>query len=152
MDSAVQLHPSTRALFAREFNVAQRTERWYAERKKLITASDAASALGIKPFSSYKGDIRAEALQQKLGGWRGNVYCSHGQWYEQEASDLAAKALGMTVYEFGLLRHEELPWLGASPDGVTACGCLFEIKCPLRRAILVRKKAVCIMRSLPCRM
>lgn len=134
--TGVPLSDRTAALFARTFNVPQRTPEWYEARKGLITASDAAAAIGVRPFASYSGDVRREALVQKLGGWAGNIYCSHGQWYEDEACALAAKELGMTVFDFGLLRHPELEWLGASPDGVTACGALFEIKCPLRREIV----------------
>jgi putative phage-type endonuclease len=116
---------------------AQRTDEWYAARKTLITASDCAAALGIKPFKSYKGDPRAELLEKKLGGqFFTNVFVEHGNKYEDEARDAAMEVLGKKCFDFGLIRHETLPWIGASPDGITADGIMVEIKCPLRRKII----------------
>lgn len=39
------------------------------------------------------------------------------------------QALGEVAWEVGLVVHPDLPWLGASPDGVTNTGRLIEIKC-----------------------
>jgi hypothetical protein len=44
--------------------------------------------------------------------------------------------LGERMFEFGLIVHDEYPWLAASPDGITARGYCVEIKCPLRRKII----------------
>ena len=73
------LHPGTVALFGREFNIAQRTPEWYLARKSLITASDCAAALSIKPFAGFKGNVRQEALESKFRTWAGNIFCAHGQ-------------------------------------------------------------------------
>ena len=115
----------------------QRTPEWYAARRELITASDCAAALGIKPFPSYKGDVRAELMKKKLDPhFMTNIYVEHGVVYEDEARDAAMERLGLKCLDFGLLRHPEHRWLGASPDGVTWCGKCVEIKCPLRRKIV----------------
>lgn len=49
----------------------------------------------------------------------------------------------MTTTEYGLIRHIDvhgdergLSWIGASPDGITDCGSMVEIKCPYRRQIV----------------
>lgn len=129
------LHPATRALFARP-QWAQRTPAWYEVRKGLMTASDAACALGIKPFASYKGDPRADLLQKKLDNAPvQGMALVHGVKYEDEARDLAMERLGDTAFDFGLLVHPVHTWLAASPDGITASGLCVEIKCPLRRKI-----------------
>jgi len=38
---------------------------------------------------------------------------------------------------FGLLIHPEHSWLGGSPDGITTDGILLEVKCPMRRKIVM---------------
>lgn len=115
----------------------QRTPEWYAARRELITASDCAAALGIKPFVSFKGDVRKELMAKKLDPFfMTNIYVEHGVVHEDEARDAAMEQLGLKCLDFGLLRHPEHRWLWASPDGVTYCGKCVEIKCPLRRKIV----------------
>lgn len=129
------LHPATARLLARQ-QYAQRTPEWYAVRRDMLTASDAAAALGVKPYASYRGCPRADLVRKKVRGDRvSNMATAHGQAYEDEARDWAAAALGESVVDVGLVRHATLAWLGASPDGVTLTGKLLEIKCPMRRAI-----------------
>lgn len=130
------LHPSTRLLLERT-QIQQRTPEWYAVRRGLLTASDAAGALGIKPFATFKSCPRAECLQKKLDNvFLANAAVVHGQKYEDEARDLAMRALDDVAYDVGLVRHSALDYLAASPDGVTRSGRLVEIKCPLRRQIV----------------
>lgn len=136
MPEDVLLHPAVVRLFQRP-QWTQRTPEWYDVRRGLITASDAAAVLGIKPYASYKGDPRADVLSKKLDNApvRGMALV-HGVKYESEACDLAMRVLGETCREFGLLVHEKLPWLAASPDGITDRGFAVEIKCPTKREIL----------------
>lgn len=130
------MHLRAAALLARE-QYAQRTPEWYEVRRGLMTASDAASALDVKPYASYRGSARAELLRRKVADEPiNNMFVVHGQKYEDEARDWAAAALGETVMDVGLVRHATLPWLAASPDGVTTTGRLVEIKCPLKRKIV----------------
>ena len=130
------LHPAVVALFKRK-QWTQRTPPWYEVRRGLITASDAAAALGVPPFKSYKGDPRKDVLLKKLENApvRGMALV-HGVKYEQEASDMGMRVLGETSFEFGLLVHEKYPWLAASPDGITSRGFAVEIKCPTKRQIV----------------
>lgn len=129
------MHPRVSELLTRK-QWAQRTPEWYEIRRTLLTASDVAGALGIKPFASYKGCTRADLLKKKLENRPfANMFTAHGQKYEDEARDLMASFLGEKVIDFGLLVHPQHSWLAASPDGVTESGKCVEIKCPLRRAI-----------------
>ena len=41
------------------------------------------------------------------------------------------------VIEFGLMPHPSIPFLGASPDGITPEGMMLEIKCPPVRRLMV---------------
>ena len=129
------MHPKTASLLERPQWV-QRSPEWYAVRRDMITASEAASALGHKPFPSYAGSPRNELMARKLSDAPLNsVFAAHGVKYEDEARRWAAAALGETILDVGLVRHPTLDWLGASPDGVTLTGKLVEIKCPLKRAV-----------------
>jgi putative phage-type endonuclease len=130
------VHPKVQAILVAP-QWEQRTPEWYAMRRTLITASDAAAAIGIPPYASYRGDIRADTVRKKVENKKlRNMYVAHGVKYEDEARDLAADALGVTFYDIGLLQHPTLPWLGASPDGISNTGIMLEIKCPLRRTIV----------------
>lgn len=133
---AASMHPAVERLLGQR-QWAQRTPEWYEVRRSLLTASDVASALGVKPYASYRGDIREDTLIKKLENKPfGNMFTAHGQKYEDEARDMMAGVLGERVLDFGLLLHPSLPWLAASPDGVTHTGHLIEIKCPLKRKIV----------------
>lgn len=133
--SQMHLHPRTAALLGRPQYV-QRTAEWFEARRDMLTASDVAAALGIKPYPSYRGNIRQELLRKKVANKPlVSMFLTHGQRYEDDARDLMASAMGEVCYDVGLVRHPDVPWLGASPDGVTRSGKLVEIKCPLKRTI-----------------
>lgn len=119
--------------------ITQRTPEWYRARKTLITASEAAAALDIKPFASFAGSPRALLMAEKRrpadAPGIDNVFTRHGQKYEDEARDIYCEMTGETAYELGLLIHPDIPWIGCSVDGVTDAGYVLEIKCPLSRKI-----------------
>jgi putative phage-type endonuclease len=121
----------------RQEQYQQRTPAWYAVRDTMLTASDVAAALDIKPFESYKGSARKELLKRKLNPVRiDNAFTAHGNLYEDIARKIYEDKTGETVLEFGLLVHPVHKWLGASPDGVTMSGKVVEIKCPMTRPIV----------------
>ena len=60
----------------------------------------------------------------------------HGNTYEPVAREHYAAREGRIVHEFGLKIHDELPWLGATPDGITDDGKILEVKCPYSRPVL----------------
>lgn len=115
----------------------QRSPEWYEARESLITASDAAAALDIKPYEKFTKSARAELLKKKCNPVPfSSPFMAHGVKYEDEARRMYENMSGEEVLEFGLLIHPNLPWLGASPDGITKSGKLVEIKCPVSRAIV----------------
>lgn len=128
----VPIHPKVRALLARQ-QYEQRTPEWYEVRKGLMTASDAAGALGIPAYKGQR-NVRENLLEQKVSGtFTGNHMTRWGQQNEDAVRDRAMDSIGEVAWEVGLVVHETLPWLGASPDGVTNTGRLVEIKCPYKR-------------------
>lgn len=115
--------------------LVQRTPAWYEARNTMITASDFAQALGCGKFGTQK------QFYQKKCGYEEVPFDSFGaalKWgvkYEPVACDAYAYKNGVTMHEFGLLRHPEIEWVGASPDGITELGVMVEIKCPFKRKI-----------------
>ena len=139
----------------------QRTPEWYSQRNKKITASEASSCLtrselhcknyveefNIKNFkysnTKYMNPYKTldEYILDKCKAFYGHdVFFSNdvmkwGNKYENVAFNLYSNIYKTKVYEFGLLNHPKLDWLGASPDGISDKGILLEIKCPTRRQI-----------------
>lgn len=125
----------------RHRRVEQRTDEWQSIRGRLLTASDVAAALGIKPYATYAGDPRQDLVRRKaeqaigINSFTGNAATAWGQVQEPVALGMYAQRTGQRVEDFGLIVHEEHGWLGGSPDGVTHSGRLVEIKCPVSRKI-----------------
>jgi putative phage-type endonuclease len=126
------VHPKVYELLGRQ-QYEQRTPAWYDIRRGLMTASDAAGALGIPAFKGQR-NVRNALLEQKVSGtFTGNHMTRWGQDNEDQVRERAMQAVGEIAWEVGLVVHPELTWLGASPDGVTNTGRLIEIKCPYKR-------------------
>jgi putative phage-type endonuclease len=98
----------------------------------MLTASDAASAIGDNPYETPEG-----LYVKKVGGrkFAGNAATERGTILEPIARDLYDARFNKKSHEIGLVQHPQHPWLGGSADGITECGRLIEIKCPLTRKI-----------------
>ena len=114
--------------------VEQRSEEWYDLRQTLITASDFGQALGVGKFGSTKDFFIKKVGYQEVKPLDSSIL-KHGVRYEPVATRFYEKLMNTTVHEFGLLRHPELDYLGASPDGINDHGRMVEIKCPAKRNI-----------------
>jgi len=125
------MHPVVEKLLANEY-AAQRSEEWLSLRGKMLTASDAATAIGCNPYETPD-----KLILKKCGVIRfdGNAATEHGNKYEAEARDIYCAKYGEVAHEIGLHPHPVYNWLGGSPDGITESGKLLEIKCPMMRAI-----------------
>jgi putative phage-type endonuclease len=111
----------------------QRSDAWYAARKKVLSASDAASALGLNKHQPVTA-----LLQDKVFGstFTGNEATAWGQKLEPLVTERFAKERNVAIFEFGLVPHKKYKFLGGSPDGVLSNGQSLEIKCPLNRKIV----------------
>ena len=125
------MHETVRLLLEAEY-APQRSEEWLRLRGNMLTASDAATALGTNPYEKPKDLILKKCGHKKFDG---NQATLHGNKYEEEARDIYCARYGEVAHEIGLKQHPEHPWLGGSPDGITESGKLLEIKCPLKREI-----------------
>ena len=119
--------------------IEQRTPIWYETRNNLITASDFGDALGIDKFGK-KADMK-KFYKKKVGIEPQPAYdltspaLAHGVKYEPVATSIYQSRYGVTVYEFGLIKHPRHDFLGASPDGISDLGVMLEIKCPYKRIV-----------------
>ena len=125
------MHPHVQELISKEY-AAQRSVEWLALRENMLTASDAATAIGCNPYEKPKDLILKKCGHKKFDG---NIATVHGNKYEEEARDIYCAKYGEVAHEIGLHPHPEHSWLGGSPDGITESGKLLEIKCPLKRDI-----------------
>ena len=87
------------------------------------------------------GGVRVRATTRVEGIQRLPPAVVHGNAFEPVARAHYAAVEAETVHDFGLKLHDELGWLGASPDGVTVSGRLLEIKCPYSRPVLPTTRA-----------
>jgi putative phage-type endonuclease len=118
-----------------EKRIEQRTPEWYDARKTLITASDFAQALGEGKFGNQK-----QFFQKKCGYEEEKFNPSipplkWGTMFEPIATAIYSARNHVEVFEFGLLRHPNVSYFGASPDGINELGVMLEIKCPYKRKI-----------------
>lgn len=113
--------------------VEQRTPEWYEMRMTMITASDWAAAIGKGHFGNKNDFILKKC--DKGPKFKGNIYTEWGVKYENVATRLYELRTKNKIYEFGVLKHPTILFLGASPDGITAKGIMLEIKCPYSRKI-----------------
>jgi putative phage-type endonuclease len=126
------MHPRVKELLAQSY-ADQRSQEWLDLRGNLLTASDAATAIGLNPYEKPEG-----LLAKKCGAarpWAGNEATAHGTRLEPMVRDLYDMRHGQISHEIGLVQHPVHKFLGGSPDGITESGRLLEIKCPLSRKI-----------------
>jgi putative phage-type endonuclease len=110
----------------------QRSPEWFAMRETMITASDMATAIEENP---YQGPLDLIKKKCHITGYQPNKFTEWGVKYEPVADLVYKYKLGNEIKEYGLLKHDTLGIIGASPDGITADGIMVEIKCPFSRKI-----------------
>lgn len=106
----------------------QRTPEWHTWRSGIIGSSDAPAIMGVSPWSTV------HKLWELKTGRRepqpDNPWMARGRAMEEDALEAWSEFTGETVIPM-CVRHEGLPFVGASLDGATFDGALLlEIKCP----------------------
>ena len=115
----------------------QRSEEWYALRKKILTASSVASAIGKCHFTTRDELILSKIIAKPF---ESNPITEWGVKYEDVAIQFYQELYDTKVLDFGLIPHPELDIFGASPDGICDdngnkeyLSRMVEIKCPPKR-------------------
>jgi len=126
------MHPNVKKWLEFEY-APQKSQEWLDLRMGMLTASDAASAIGVNKY-----ETPYQLLLKKCGKgpvFTGNEATRHGEKYEDEARIIYEGKYNEVVHELGLCPHPNYSFLGGSPDGVSESGKLIEIKCPMMRSI-----------------
>lgn len=122
----------------------QKSQAWFDMRNNMITASSAAQAMGESKYDTLETFIYEKVFGREFSE---NKFVHHGKKYEHIATMLYEHIYNVKVGEFGLLRHPEIDFIGASPDGICSSmtldgkrgspllGTMVEIKCPMTRKI-----------------
>ena len=132
---------------------AQGSKEWLYQRKKLITATDVPTIIGLNPYSSAD-----ELLEKKKSQDSVPISSEATQWgnfFEEVAAQCYQKKHNplVTLIQPNLIHHPREEYLGASPDriilpeGILPDGglpdgglpegklSLLEVKCPYRRSL-----------------
>lgn len=142
------LHPQVVNLLNRP-QMIQRTEEWFLARKTRITASEVGSILGVNPYKNRnKYWIEKKCQLENIPIERkGTFTTEHGLKYEPVIQQMIREKYKTIyvddegkpkdpLYEFGLIPHPTISFLGASPDGILFNGKMVEIKCVVSRDII----------------
>jgi putative phage-type endonuclease len=85
-------------------------------------------------WGASRGNLMAELLCERLTGQRQegftNAAMAWGTAQEPAARTAYARRAGVDVTETGIVRHPEIAWTHASPDGLVGEDGLLEIKAP----------------------
>jgi len=115
----------------------QRSPEWYSLRKKILTASSVASAIGKCHFTSRDELILSKIIDKPF---ESNPITEWGVKYEDVAVSFYQELYNTKILDFGLIPHPELDIFGASPDGICDdngnkeyLSRMIEIKCPPKR-------------------
>ena len=113
----------------------QGSEAWLAKRRNFLTASAIASVIGKNPYESRRSLMRQKLFPIEKGSSRNNFATAHGHRYELEGIKAYEAMTNRKVLSFGLLEslNDGENFLAGSPDGITTCGRLVEVKCPASR-------------------
>jgi putative phage-type endonuclease len=114
----------------------QGSPEWLAERAGHVTASRAADVLSrIKTGEAdtrrkYRIQVCTERLTgNPVQGYQ-NAAMLWGTMTEPDGRIAYEASTGAFVEEVGFIKHPEMPWVGASPDGHIGDDGMLEIKCP----------------------
>ena len=122
----------------------QKSKAWFDMRNNMITASSAAAAMGESKYDTLDHFIYEKVFGKEFSE---NKFVHHGKKYEQIVTMFYQHVYDVKVGEFGLLKHPEIDFIGASPDGICSAykmdgsrgspllGTMVEIKCPFSREI-----------------
>ncbi len=112
----------------------QDTPQWLQWRKSVVTATDAATIMGVNPY------CKIEKLRLKKLGLlpeeEVNQFMQRGKDLEGEARDCFHNNNLDLHFDSMVVESSEHPFLGASLDGITKDRkSLLEIKCPMKKSM-----------------
>ena len=123
-------------ILLRKPQIEQQSDEWFNIRRKKITATQVGTIMGISPFQSPE-DLYREKKNKSPMNKNLNENIKWGYFHERFAKLEYEKMFNTKVFPLGLLNHDSIDWLAASPDGIVNNdkygAILVEFKCPLKR-------------------
>lgn len=110
-----------------EIVTEQLTQEWFDAHRGRISGGTAAGCLRLDPYcSAQKAFRRIKGTEPHIS----NQWTEWGTNMEPLARRKYSRQEGVLVRETGFWVHNEIDWLGASPDGLVGHDGMLEIKCP----------------------
>lgn len=142
MNNLYSIHPQVQRLNQLP-RVIQRSEEWFMSRRMRITASEVASVLDVNPYKSkktYWKEKLAVIMNEPDKDKKKNFSTEWGVKYEPVVQNMIRKRFQFdkeceTLFEYGMICHPYIDYLGASPDGILFNGTMIEIKCTTTREL-----------------
>lgn len=128
------LHPKVEAML--KYTMTQSYQAYQSSRKDRVTASKISSILNENAFKSD-----TQMLDEFVSGsaFKGNECTKWGEYCEPMAlrkfCDVTHHDLIPHIDGKTLVMHPKYSYLAASPDGITYCGKMVEIKCPWSKPV-----------------
>jgi len=111
---------------------------WRYYRTKMITASHFGHIYKMRTSTSCASRVKAIIYPQQLN----MESVKYGTEYEDVARESIESALNINIKRCGLFIDSEIPFLGASPDGLIGDDGIVEIKCPFAAQFLTPEDAI----------
>ena len=117
-------------------NLIQRSPEWFAARLGSLGASSVHEVMARTKsgWSASRANRMAALVLERLTGQQQDTYINpamqHGIDTEPQARAFYAFTRDLDVKEVGLVKHPQIQWTHASPDGLLGDDGGLEIKCP----------------------
>ena len=114
----------------------QRSPEWFAARLGKVTASRMSDMMARTKsgYGAGRANYMAELICERLTGQGAERFTNAAMQWGTETEPQARAAYAFLtdaeVEETGFAIHPDIPYLGASPDGLVGADGLVEIKCP----------------------
>ena len=142
---SVCLHERLQWMSEQDLTTSQKSSIWLETRHSMITASDVHKCLSSE--AQRNGLIRDKIHPKSLQVSASSL--EHGNLFEPVARRFYEILRGcQTIQEYGCLRHRDIPFIGASPDGAVTdinspyYGSLLEIKVPKSRELCLHERYI----------
>ena len=114
---------------------AQKSQAWLNQRQSYITASVFGDACGLKGPSALVTLLLNKVSYGKYRPFHGNKATQWGEKYEDICNAIYCYRNECRIFEFGMIPHPNIPFIGASTDGISDSLVNIEIKSPFSRFI-----------------
>lgn len=103
------------------------SSEWLELRRSLLTASNFGRVIKMRPDTSCASIVKQ--LLYKINTDAAPI--QHGKEHEKKALDQLSRQENIEIRPCGLFIDPQIPYLGATPDGLLGEDGIVEVKCPI---------------------